>query len=86
MKTIRVEPTPEHHAFRDDCIALLKKHSGHLPAIEMLALACHLVGQLMAHQDQRKYTRDDLITLLIDNAEKGNAEVLAELDNTKGSA
>lgn len=81
-----IAPTPDHVAFRDDCIELLRKHAGHLDAIDMLALACHLVGQLMAMQDQRKYTKDDLLKILMANIEKGNAEVIENLVKSKGAA
>lgn len=78
-------PTPDHHAFRNDVIALLKKHAGHLDSQDMLALASHLVGQLIAMQDQRKVTREIALDIVERNIEVGNAEVLKNLDNPPGS-
>lgn len=86
MKTRVQQPTPAHRAFRDDIIALLKKHAGHLSALEMLALACHLVGQLIAMQDQRKVTREMALQILMKNVEQGNAEAIAQTDHPKGAA
>ena len=84
MKT--QEPTAAHRAFRDDALALLNKHAGHLDAIEMLALAAHLVGQLVAMQDHRKYTPAAVMEMVGKNIEQGNGEVLAGLDKAAGSA
>lgn len=80
------EPTAVHRAFRDDVIALLNKHAGHLDAMDMLALGAHLVGQLVAMQDHRKYTPAMAMEVVGQNIEQGNAEVLASLEKTEGSA
>jgi hypothetical protein len=79
-------PTETHKAFRLDAIALLKKYTGELDAIEMLAMAAHLVGQIIAMQDQRKMTREIALETVLKNIERGNAEVIAELrDKAAGS-
>ena len=80
------EPTAAHRAFRDDAIALLKKHAGHLDALDMLALGAHLVGQLIAMQDHRKITPAMAMDVVGKNIEQGNGEVLAGLDKPAGSA
>jgi hypothetical protein len=78
-------PKPQHHAFRDDVVALLKKHAGELDASEMLALAAHMVGQIVAMQDQRVMTPAMAMEVVAQNIEQGNGEVLAELaDKTAG--
>lgn len=82
-----VKPTKEHRAFRDDVIELLRKHAGELPADEMLALASHLVGQLLALQDQRKITPALGLKLIGENIEAGNAEVVnGDIQNPLGRA
>lgn len=80
------KPTPAHRAFRDDALALLRKHAGHLDATDMLALSAHMVGQIVAMQDQRKVTRDMALQVIMDNIEQGNREVLDGLRTSSGSA
>lgn len=78
---------PKHRAFRDDAIALLTKHGGNLGASEMLALAAHLVGRLVALQDQRVMSPAMAMEIVGKNIEQGNAEALAEVTNkTAGTA
>ena len=82
-----IKPAAKHQAFRDDLIALLKKYAGDLDAKEMLALAAHLVGQIIAMQDQRKVSPELAMKITVRNIEVGNAEALAELGgNAAGSA
>lgn len=81
-----VTPESRHRAFRDDAIALLKKHAGSLDAKEMLALAAHLVGQIIAMQDQRTVSREIALEIVTRNIEVGNAEVLAGLSKSAGAA
>lgn len=81
-----MKPTAKHQAFRDDSIALLRKHAAELPAIEMLALAAHLVGQIVALQDQRKTTSAIAMEVVAKNIELGNAEAITgTVGNTKGT-
>lgn len=86
MKTKATKPTAAHQNFRNDAVELLRKHGAHLHSDEMLALAAHLCGQVMAMQDQHKMTKEMAIQLVIDNIECGNKEVIASLDKTEGSA
>lgn len=86
MKTRAFPPTAAHRAFREDVIKLLDKHCGGLPAVDMLALSAHLVGQMVALQDQRTITPDMAMEIVSANIEAGNAEVIASLRKTKGSA
>jgi hypothetical protein len=73
-------------AFRTEALALLKKHGGALPADHMLAMAAHMVGQIVALQDQRTMSRERALEIVTHNIEVVNAEVVASLDNTRGSA
>ena len=47
---------PQHEAFYQDLAALLHKHTEHLSALEMLAVAANMVGKIVAYQDQRIVT------------------------------
>lgn len=83
---MKVQARPEHTVFRNDLVAVLKKHGDTLTAPEMLALASHLVGQLVALQDQRTVTPEMAMKLVADNIEQGNQEAIDGLLDTKGSA
>lgn len=78
------QATPAHQAFRDDAIKLLAKHAGALTALEMLALAGHMVGQIIALQDQRTTSPEMAMKVVSMNIELGNAEALREIQNPLG--
>ena len=77
---------PKHTAFRDDLVAVLRKHGDQVTAPEMLALAAHLTGQLIALQDQRTMTPDQAMQIVAANIEQGNQEVIGGLLSTEGMA
>jgi hypothetical protein len=68
----------EHEAAYQDLVALINRHPG-LSAIELLAVAANMVGKLMAMQDQRKLTVDEVKELVAKNIEGGNQQVIAVL-------
>lgn len=80
------KPSPAHHAFRNDALALLRKHADHLQAEDMLALSAHMVGQIIAMQDQRTMTRQAALEIVMANMEQGNAEVIDNLFAKGGKA
>lgn len=86
MRERSIQPTPDHKAFRADLVALLDKHAGKLDAADMLALASHAVGQIVALQDQRTMTSERAMQIVARNVEIGNAEVIENVMNSKGSA
>lgn len=71
-------------------IACLKRMREALdPALEpeeMLALACQLVGNLIALQDQRKYTTNAVMAMVSANIEVGNREAIREVASAGGEA
>jgi hypothetical protein len=75
---------PKHTAFRDDLVAVLKKHD--LTAPEMLALAAHLTGQLVALQDQTTMTPERAMDIVAANLELGNQAIIGDLLASKGVA
>lgn len=80
------QPTAAHRAFRDDLLAVLKKHAGHLDAKDMLALGAHMVGQILAMQDQRTLTPAAAMEIVSLNIEQGNREVIDKLCASGGKA
>jgi len=80
-----VSPTAAHRAFRDELIALLRRNDD-LSALEMLAVASHLVGQLVALQDQRALTPGEAMEIVAANIEAGNRSALDGILDTKGRA
>lgn len=86
MKTKQKQPTVDHAAFRDDLIAVMNKHSGHLDGTEMLALAAYTTGQIMAMQDARTMTSDMALTIVTKNLEAGNMQAIADAAKWMGSA
>ena len=83
-----IKPTAAHRAFRDDAIALLRKHAGELDAKDMLAMsvAANMLGKLVAMQDQRKMTPAMGMETIARNIEVGNAEAIAEVNSPAGKA
>lgn len=81
-------PSVAHRQFRDDALALLKKHTeaGNLSGLELLALTSHLVGQVIAMQDQRSVTREVAMQIVSANIEQGNREMIDNVMASTGSA
>jgi hypothetical protein len=77
------KPTPGQLAARKTLEDALREHQ-HLDAIEMCAVVSHFLGQLIALQDQTKYTPAQVMHLVSENIEQGNAEVIQSLLNGEG--
>lgn len=76
MSTKSTTPTAQQLAFRCALEAAIAQHGRTLDAVELLAVTSHLVGQLIALQDQRRYTPAMVMQLVQDNIEQGNSEVV----------
>lgn len=76
MKTKVQQPSNLHRQFREDLVVVLRKYGNRLSAQEMLALSAHLVGQIIAMQDQRSMTPEIALKIVSDNIEQGNKEVI----------
>lgn len=72
-------PTPAQLAFRKGLEATIAEHGQTLDAVEILAVLSHLVGQVIAVQDQRAMTPDMAMHLVGTNIEVGNREVVQGL-------
>lgn len=81
-----IAPSPGAKEFMVAIKATLAQFKDSLSAIEMLAVSAHLVGTIIALQDQRTVTKEMALELVASNIEAGNAEVLESLLNTKGTA
>lgn len=85
MKSFK--PTQVHEDCRNAMLKAMDPYKDQLSAIEMLAIASQLVGQLIALQDQRKYTSSAVMAVVSANIEGGNQMVIAQLlDKTEGTS
>ena len=79
MKTYQL--TEKEKAFRDRMIAMMKAESPDIDGTKLLAIVAYVLGQMIAFQDQRKYTPSQLLQLVMTNIEGGNAQAIATLMN-----
>jgi hypothetical protein len=86
MKTKIHTASPKHEIVYQDLVAMVRKHAGHLDAIEMLAIAANMLGKLCALQDQRVYTPAMVMEIVVQNVEEGNRQAVAEVMNSKGTS
>ena len=86
MKTRLHVAAPEHEVAYQDIVALVRKHGEHLSAVEMLAIAANMLGQLCAMQDQRSLTPAMVMEIVAQNVEEGNRQAVANIQQSKGSA
>jgi hypothetical protein len=73
------KPSERHKALRLAVLALIKKDAADIPAEEVLAVMSYTVGQLVAMQDQRRFTPDMAMQIVANNLEAGNADAIADL-------
>lgn len=71
MRISKSLPSAAHQEFMADIKAAMAKHPD-LSAMEMLALASQLVGNLVALQDQRAMTPAQAMEVVAQNIEEGN--------------
>lgn len=70
---------PKHEEFRQELLAVVKAKGETMAADEVLAMVSYLVGQLLALQDQRHYTVEIAMQLVMRNIEAGNVDAIANL-------
>jgi hypothetical protein len=76
-----------HEQFYQEFCALLKKHTGDMPALEQLAVTANLLGKMIAMQDQRTVTPERAMEIVARNIELGNSQVIEQLAGpTDGTA
>ena len=86
MKTKLHRANPEHEVAYQDIVALVRRHSESLSAIEMLAIAANMLGKLCAMQDQRQFTPAMVMEVVVQNVEEGNRQAIAKVQQSKGTA
>lgn len=79
-----VPPNAQHLAFRKDLHDVIRKHGPQLDAMDLLAALSHLVGQVIALQDQRLYTPQAAMDIVSANIVQGNSEVVENLLGAAG--
>lgn len=84
MGTKAYPATAEHEALRNALLDAVRKTASAMPAEEILAVVCVLVGQLIALQDQRRFTSDAVMDLVAFNIKAGNERVINDLLLAKG--
>ena len=84
MKFKNIAPSEKHQAARDAVMQALKIHAAELPAVEILALMAHVVGQLIAVQDHRVMTVNMAFEVIEKNIEAGNKDATAMLLSAGG--
>ncbi len=77
---------PEHEKLFLDMTSFLAERTKDMPAEEMLAVLCLTVGQVIAWQDQRRFTPETIMELVTANIMEGNARAVAALKVTVGNA
>lgn len=81
-----VVPRAEILEFRDDLKAVITRHKD-CTAEEILATVAHMLGGILALQDQRRGTSQMFLEIIQANMAVGNAEMIDTLfGKTKGSA
>lgn len=80
-----MQPTEAQLAFMNELKAALAKHTN-LSGMEMLAVASQFVGNLVALQDQRNWTAEQVMGIVANNIEIGNQAVVEALAKPKGQA
>lgn len=83
MKTHQAQPA--HKEFNDAMIEVMRGFQDRLSGLEMLAIASHFVGALIAAQDQRSITPAQAMQLVAKNIEMGNLRAMETLGDTKGA-
>lgn len=78
--------TDADKALHADIAALCKRHLTPDTSERVLAVAAQVVGQVLAMQDQRKFTSEMAMQIVIENIQVGNRHALEEIQNTKGNA
>ena len=84
LRTKIMPASRQHEDLRNGFIAAIRKSAPDMPADEILAVVCVFVGQLVAMQDQRRFTPASIMELVSYNIEAGNKMVIEDLFKAKG--
>lgn len=84
-KMKQIDPGAPDENFRADMLKMLDKHAGALPQDRILALCAYTLGQIIAMQDQRKYTSEMVMQMVSANIQAGNQHAIEEVSTAGGS-
>lgn len=84
MKTVQILPFAAIDEFRFDLLVLLDKYTGKATSLEMLAATANIVGQMVAHQDHRLYSSDEVMQLVRENLVAGNVQAVEAIIKAQG--
>lgn len=81
-----LEPKGPHEQFYQIMARTMKSEPfASMPAEELLAVAANFLGKLCAYQDQRKFTQQQVMEIIIKNLELGNQQAVAEVQSAGGT-
>lgn len=82
-----IEPTETHEKCKLAMLEAMRPYVDELSQMEVLAIMAQVVGQLIALQDQTKYSSDAIMKMVAANIEHGNQMVVNDLlAQTAGNA
>lgn len=85
IRVRKLTPTEAHGQALKDIKEVILKHK-HLSAMELLALASQVVGNLIAFQDQTKVSMDMAMRVVEGNIAEGNLAAIEGMMNPMGNA
>ena len=83
-RSYTLAPTPAHRAYLEELKSCLGSTGKDLESDVLLAITAQFTGMLIAHLDQRKYTPDLAMEMIMENIVTGNQAALAELNGEPG--
>jgi hypothetical protein len=82
VKTKIVKTSPKHEAFYQAVAKAMKDND--IDHIEAVAVTANILGKLIAYQDQRLYTPEQMMQIVSDNIEAGNRHALEQIMSAEG--
>lgn len=79
MNVRTILPPEPHEKLRTAMLAMIGAEFSDVPSEEVLAIACQIVGGMIACQDQRRFTKAAIMQIVSLNIEAGNRGVVESL-------
>lgn len=83
-KAYTVAPNDAHRAYLDELKGCLASTGKELESDVLLAITAQFAGMLLAQLDQRKYTPDLAMDMIIENIVTGNQTAIAAMGEPEG--
>lgn len=84
MKKRIKQPTKEHKDLHRDLATVMKAYPMLTP-LDYMCVVAQLLGQLIAYQDQTKYTTDAIMSMVELNIQSGNKQAVDEFIKQDGT-